>query len=75
MITESEHQILYDRYHKKNKQYQEKKQKDEYYSITPIPQGLIKVEDGYTMTRYITPIGRFKKKLEKLQKDNPKIVY
>jgi len=75
MITETEHQILYDRYHKKNKQYQEKKQKDEYYSITPIPQGLIKVEDGYTMTRYITPIGRFKKKLEKLQKDNPKIVY
>ena len=70
LITEAEHQILLERYTEKNKKFTLKKEKDEYFDITPVPQWLVKTEDGYSMSRYLGNISRFHQRLAKIKKDN-----
>ena len=76
MISEDEYNILRERYNNKKKLDTIKKKKSEYDCISPIPEWMmILQEEGFKFTRYIPNPLRRKKKLEELQKTNPKATY
>ena len=71
MITEEEYERLNASYKKQSVQ----KIKDEYESISPIPQWLLISKSWAIMSRYLPNPWRFKKKLEELKKTNPNADY
>jgi hypothetical protein len=76
MMTEDEYNILRERYSDKRKLETIKKKKSEYDCISPLPEGmLIMQEDGFKFTRYLPNKQRRETKLIKARQDNPKATY
>ena len=76
LISQEEYEILIDRYNDRTKREVNKKKKDEYDCISPIPEGMLSTKEGwYMLTRYLANPQRFKNKLAELQKTNPDTTY
>ncbi len=72
MISRERHEILLDRRLAKVKRPEIKDQKRKYEEVISFPDWMIKTTTWWTLTPYIPKIWDKKKKLEELQKTNPK---
>lgn len=72
VISEEQFQILKDRKEDRNKRWAVTKKKDVYEEISPFSNEFILTEDWYRLTFTLPNVQRFKKKLEKEKKENPK---